>query len=648
MTASRPIASSPPDAVRYFDALAGSYASRYGAGGVLWHRHFFGGRRQIALEWLREVAAGVVVDVGAGPGPLTGELRARGVRVVAVDRAVGMASEAQRGGAHAACGDALSLPLQDDSCEAAVALGLASYIADLPALMREMGRVVRPGGVVIVSVAVASAPDWLLRRAFRGPASALGVKGVLTSGVTLHTRRRDEWRAAADEAGLALEGERGHDFTLFPLSRLLPGPSVAISRAFETLDCRALDRLSSEVVLRLRVPGPRRSVPSPRRRPRIARVIARLNVGGPALHTTMLTGRMAPAWETTLATGAVSPGEVEASHLLARYDVQPVRIPGLGRAPRITDDVRALSALLSLFRRTRPDIVHTHTAKAGALGRVAAWLGGVPHVVHTFHGHVFHGYFGPLGSAVTRIVERVLARGTDRVLAVSDEVATDVVDRFRVASRDRVRVVPIGLPLEELAAVPDQRAEARAALGIADDAPVAAFVGRLVPVKEPGVALQVWEQVRRQLPDAELLVVGGGPLLAPLKARGIPGVRFLGWQEDVRPALAAADIALLTSRNEGTPVALIEAAAAGLSSVATRVGGVPSVVLDGETGLLAERGDVTELAAAVLRLFADRELRDRLGEAARAHALAGWSADRLINDLDALYRELLRGRQLRG
>jgi len=631
------------DAVGYFDALSGSYASRYEAGGALWHRHFFGGRRDIALAWLREIHSGVVVDVGAGPGPLTAALRSRGVRVVAVDRAVGMAVEARRGGASAACGDALSLPLRDSVSDAAVALGLSSYVADLPGLLREMGRVVRPGGLVIASVAVRSAPDWLLRRVFRGPTSALGVRGVLTSGVTLHTRTRDEWRAAVAETGLALEGECGHDFTLYPLSRLLPGPSVALSRALETLDLRGLDRMASEVVLRLRVPGPRAEVPRPRRRPRIARVIARLNVGGPALHTTLLTRRMAPAWETTLAIGAVSRGEAEASHLLARYGVDAVRIPGLGRAPRLTDDVRALGALLSLFRRTRPDIVHTHTAKAGALGRVAAFLSGVPHVVHTFHGHVFHGYFGRLGSFATTVVERLLSRGTERVIAVSNEVAADLVDRFRVAGGDRVRVVPIGLPLDDLAGVPRQRAEARAALGIPEDAPVAAFVGRLVPVKEPGVALQVWEQVRRAAPDARLLVVGGGPLLGPLRARGVAGVHFLGWQDDVRPVLAAADVALLTSRNEGTPVALIEAAAAGLPAVATRVGGVPSVVLDEETGLLAERGDITALSAAVLRLFADPNLRTRLGDAGRVHALAGWSEDRLVSDLDALYRELLEG-----
>jgi glycosyltransferase involved in cell wall biosynthesis len=624
-------------------SLSSSYARRYDAGGGLWYRHFFGGRRDIALSWLADLQAGVVADVGAGPGPLTATLRERGVRVVAVDRAAGMVAEAQSRGAEAACGDALALPLRDGVCEAAVALGLSSYVSDLPALMREMGRVVRPGGVVIVSVAVGSAPDWWMRRALRAPARLLGVRGILTSGITLHTRTRTEWRAAAAAAGLEVEEERGHDFTLFPLSRLLPGPSVAASRAVEALESPRLAPCSAEVVLRLRVPGPRRAAAPRRRRPRVARVIARLNVGGPALHTTLLTRRMAPVWDTTLATGAVSPGEVEAVHLLERYGVTPVRIPGLGRAPRLEDDLRALGALMSLFRRVRPDLVHTHTAKAGAIGRVAAWATGVPRVVHTFHGHVFHGYFGRFGSAVTRLAERVLSRTTDRVLAVSDEVARDVTERYRVASATRTAVVRIGLPLEDVAAIRERRAAARERLGIAADAPVAAFVGRLVPVKEPGVALQAWERVRATHPEAVLLIVGGGPLLDALRLRGVAGVRLLGWQSDVRPALAAADLALLTSRNEGTPVALIEAGAAGLPSVATRVGGVPSVVLDGKTGLLAERGDAEGLAARVVELFDDVDLRERLGAAAREHTVAGWSADRLVRDLDALYRELLVG-----
>ncbi len=628
------------DAVRWFDALAPAYRRHYGAGGSLWHRHFFGGRLALALRWLGEVE-GVVADVGAGPGPLTAALAERGVRVVALDRSDAMLRAARAGGALAARADALRLPLQGGACDAACALGLASYVDDLPALFAELRRVVRPGGVVVVSVAVASAPDWWLRRALRAPAARLRVGGLLTSGVTLHTRTRAAWRAAAAAAGLVLEEEQGHDFTLFPASRVLPGPSVLFSRAVEALRAPRLAPLASEVVLRLRVPGPVRARRAPPRRPRVVRVIARLNVGGPALHTVLATRGLAPRYDTVLATGQVAPGEVEAAHLLTRFGVVPTRIRGLGRAPSVVDDLRAFAGLLALLRRVRPDLVHTHTAKAGALGRVAAYVCGVPRVVHTFHGHVFHGYFGPALSRAVVLFERALARLCERVLAVSHEVAEDVVTRYRVAPRERVRVVPVGLPLAELAADTERRRAARALLGIAADAPVVAFVGRLVPVKEPDVALDAFARVLVRHPTARLLVAGGGPLLAPLRARGVPNVHWLGWRDDVADVLAAADVALLSSRNEGTPVALIEAAAAGVPAVATRVGGVPSVVVDGESGLLVTAGDAPALADAVCRLLADAELRARLGAAARTRALAGWSAERLLADLDALYRELL-------
>lgn len=628
-----------PQAADYFESVSGDYAQRYGSRG-LWHRHFMDGRRRIALRFLDEVQDGVVADVGSGPGPLTAALAARGVGVVALDRAPGMVRRAGTGGARAVRADALALPLRDGCCAAAVALGLASYVEDLAGLMREMARVVRPGGTVVVSVATSTSPDWLLRRMLRAPARALGFRGLLTSGVELRTRGPAAWRAAAGEAGLEIEEIRGHDYTLFPVSRLLPGPSVALSRAVEALRRGAAPVLASEVVLRLRKPGPRAARRRPARPLRLVRVIARLNIGGPALHALLTSSGLRPGVDTVLATGQVDEGEEEATHLLESYGETPVRVRGLGRAISLLDDVRALLALASLMRRVRPDVVHTHTAKAGALGRVAAFVARVPHVVHTFHGHVFEGYFGAFGSAMTVQVERALARLADRVIAVSPEVGRDLTQRFRVAEAARVRVVPIGLPLGPFEQAARHRGELRAELGIAQGAPVVVFVGRLVTVKAPEVALDAWRAVRREVPDAQLVVAGAGPLLATLRARGDAGVHFLGWRSDTARIVADADLALLTSVNEGTPVALIEAAAAGVPAVATRVGGVPTVVRDGETGLLATAGDVDGIAAAVIALLRDPQRRARMGAAAREHACAGWSAERLLRDLRGLYAEL--------
>jgi glycosyltransferase involved in cell wall biosynthesis/SAM-dependent methyltransferase len=631
----------------YFDALAPSYADRYTGAAGLWHRHFFDDRRRAVLARLAAARPRVVADVGAGPGVLTRALRAVGARVVALDRAESMARLASQGGADAAVADALALPLRDGACDAAVALGLTSYLDDLAGFFRELARIVRPGGLVVVSVANAGSPDWRMRRLLRAPAAATGRRGLLTSSVALRTHTGDEWTRACRDAGLVVLDAVGHDFTLFPFSRLLPGPSVALSRALERRRARA--SVAAETLLVLArgacsVPGTEHA----RRRPlRLVRVIARLNVGGPALHTVLATAGLRPDVETTLATGRVAADETEASDLLARFDVAPVRIAGLGRTLSPLDDLRAFAALLGLFRRVRPDIVHTHTAKAGALGRVAARVAGVPRVVHTFHGHVFEGYFGRVGSTVAVLVERALSRLADRVVAVSDEVGRDLVERFGIVPREKLVVVPVGLPLAEFLRCEAMRGALRRELGVAADAPIAVLNGRLVPVKEAHVALDAWRAVRREIPTATLVVVGDGDSAPALRARRDEGVVFLGWRRDIASILADADLALLTSRNEGTPVALVEAAAAAVPAVATRVGGVPSVVEDGVTGVLVPAGDAAAVAAAVVSLLRDAARRRAMGDAARRRAAERWSDARLLADLRALYAGLVDRRARR-
>lgn len=374
---------------------------------------------------------------------------------------------------------------------------------------------------------------------------------------------------------------------------------------------------------------------------RIARVIARLNVGGPARHVLDTARGLAPEHETTLFAGDVGPEEEEASAWILASGVVPERVPGLGRAVRPLDDLRALAHLTRRLRELRPDVVHTHTAKAGALGRLAARRAGVPLVVHTFHGHVLDGYFGAFASRAVVLAERWLARRTDAIVAVSDEVARDLVGRFRVAPREKVRVIPPGIDLAPFASIGDAaRAAARAELALDPAAPVLLWTGRLVEIKRPELALDVARRVAAALPGAALLVAGGGPLRAAVEAGTPPCVRFLGVRDDAPRLLAAADLALLTSANEGTPVALIEAAAAGVPAVATRVGGVPSVVLDGATGVLAPSGDAAALADAAVTLLRQPARRRALGEAARAHAAERFSTRRLLADLRALYDEL--------
>ncbi len=264
------------------------------------------------------------------------------------------------------------------------------------------------------------------------------------------------------------------------------------------------------------------------------------------------------------------------------------RLPRLGRAVRPWDDVRTLFEIVRLLREVAPDVVHTHTAKAGALGRIAAALHNVGRsratravVVHTFHGHVLQGYFSPARTAAVRWAERALAKTTDRIVAISPAQRDDLVERFGVAPRRKVVVVPLGLDLRRLRGT--ARGEgARRALGVPGDAFVVGYVGRLVPIKNVPLLLEAFAGVRRVLPGARLLVAGDGPLHADVVARvcalGLgESVRLLGWVEDLAPLFGASDVVALTSENEGTPVALIEAMAAGCAVVATRAGGIPDL-----------------------------------------------------------------------
>lgn len=351
----------------------------------------------------------------------------------------------------------------------------------------------------------------------------------------------------------------------------------------------------------------------------VVHVIARMNVGGPAAIVVELLEHLP---EQVLLTGEVEQGE--ADHLGLRSPETPfTRVPGLGRSLRPGDDLRALTFLIRELRRRKPDVVHTHTAKAGALGRLAARAARVPYVVHTFHGHLLHGYFSP---AVTRAVvttERVLARTTDRIVAVGDQVRNDLL-AAGIGRTDQYTVIPPGISVR----TPPSRAKAKAALGV--EGPVVAAVGRLIPIKRPDRLLAV----AALMPDVTFLVAGEGPLLEQTRADAPPNVRFLGWRGDVEVVHAAADVALLTSDNEGMPVSLIEAALCGTPAVSTDAGSAREVVTGEIVG-----NDPAELAAAVRRV-----LSQDLGPQARADAERRFGVAAMVAAHERLYSELLQRR----
>jgi glycosyltransferase involved in cell wall biosynthesis len=366
----------------------------------------------------------------------------------------------------------------------------------------------------------------------------------------------------------------------------------------------------------------------------VLRVIARMNVGGPALQVTGLVEDLDNGrFDHRLLTGHVGPDEADYLDLRAP-DLPFTRVETLGRSPDALGDVRALRALVRHMREFRPHIVHTHTAKAGVLGRLAARRAGVPALVHTFHGHLLHGYFSPAATRAVVQTERILGRRTDRLVAVGAQVRDDLLDAG-IGRAEQYAVVPPGILLPPA----PPRAQAREVLGLPAGALVVVLVARLTTIKRPERFVEIARRLADQHPAAVFAVVGEGDLLADLKAQAGPNVRFLGWRGDVEVVYAASDLVVLTSDNEGMPVSLIEASLCGVPAVAARVGSVAEVVLDGESGLLAE-ADVEPLAAAVDRLLSDHDLRARLAEGATRHGTAHFGRARLVADTEHLYERI--------
>jgi glycosyltransferase involved in cell wall biosynthesis len=395
------------------------------------------------------------------------------------------------------------------------------------------------------------------------------------------------------------------------------------------------------------MPGPRSGVP-------VLRLITRLNVGGPAIQAISLSDRLAArGFDTRLVYGRLSEGEGDMRYLLPP-GVDTAYVPSLQRSVAPARDARALTAICRLLRQTRPSIVHTHTAKAGSLGRIAAAIynrtvgrRAPARVVHTYHGHVLDGYFPPRMESLFTSVERQMARVTDAIVAISPRIKRELLDDRRIGRADQYRVIPLGFDLRALIAIDDEaRRAARLSLDLPADAPIVGTVGRLAAIKEHRLFLEVAQRIAGQHPAARFLIAGDGALRGELEALALElgirnQVRFLGWRRDLPAIYAAMDVFLLTSRNEGTPVALIESLAAGVPGVGTDVGGVRDVIDSADVGRLAPFGDADALAAAVGALLSDPGKRRAMGARGRESMIARHGLDRLIDDVEALYLNLL-------
>jgi glycosyltransferase involved in cell wall biosynthesis len=433
---------------------------------------------------------------------------------------------------------------------------------------------------------------------------------------------------------------------------------------------------------------------------RVLHISTRLNIGGAALEVIVVAERLQDEeFRSALLIGDVSPAEGSLEGVAAQRRVPLIRVPGLGRNIAPGRDSLVLWRLYREIRRFRPHIVHTHLAKAGALGRVAARLARVPVVVHTYHGHVFHGYFSKRTSDLVIRIERALARWTDRLIVMGETQEREILG-FGVGLKEQMVRLPAALELEPLVAAEKCRGALRRELGVPADRPLVGIVARLVPVKAHELFLEAARQVAGARPDCEFLVVGDGERRGELEqaARGLgfrvvshgpdgcprpagasptpphsptptlphshpptpphphtptpphpapqPAVRFLGFRSDLPAVYADLDVVVLCSRNEGLPATVIEALAAARPVVATDVGEVRDLILPDETGLLAPSGDAGALAAGILKVLEQPEAAALMARRGRERVYPRLSIDRLESDIRRLYRDLAASKGL--
>lgn len=402
----------------------------------------------------------------------------------------------------------------------------------------------------------------------------------------------------------------------------------------------------------------------PDRPKRIVRIIARLNVGGPARHVVWLTSKLhEPEFESTLIAGTVPPGEEDMSYFAEENGVEPIYLAELSRELSPKDLISVIKIFREL-RRLRPDIVHTHTAKAGAVGRTAAFLYkyltfgtlvGRPRKVrkiHTFHGHVFHSYYGKFKTRIFILIEKILARATDRIIVISDQQLDEINGKFKIGRREQFTVIPLGIePISNNAGL---TASLREEFSIPDGKLVAGFVGRLTEIKNLDLLLETAALCDKDGSPVHFVIVGDGHLREGLERRAaelrLSNLSFAGNRKDIAPILSELDIFVLTSKNEGTPLSMIEAMASSVPAVSTAVGGVVDLAgrierhEDGfeiaERAVLVSTFDPADLQKGLLYLLKNERVRETLGLRTAQFVDERYSVTRLVSDVAQLYRDV--------
>ena len=371
-------------------------------------------------------------------------------------------------------------------------------------------------------------------------------------------------------------------------------------------------------------------------------IIARMNVGGPAVIVAdLMRGLKKSEFEQKLVTGFCAADESDYLDQVAT-DVKAQKINGLGRSISPIQDFQSFLLLLKIIRQYKPDVIHTHTAKAGVLGRIAGIIA-YPKAkrIHTFHGHLLNGYFNKLKTKLVIITERFLAQGTHLLLAVGNQVREDLL-KVGIGTEAKFKVSYPGLPFPRLTSKP----KARESLGLELEMTYLVFVGRLTKIKRPDRLLALGRELKARNIRAEILIAGEGELFAStqeISRRELLPIKFLGWRTDVDLILCASDIAILCSDNEGIPLTLIQAAMAGLPIVSTNVGSVRDVVINRETGILTS-ADTKAFVQEVIALIHNDEEWLRLGNSGKKHAETQFSLAGMIDAHAAMYSQILHTR----
>jgi glycosyltransferase involved in cell wall biosynthesis len=386
---------------------------------------------------------------------------------------------------------------------------------------------------------------------------------------------------------------------------------------------------------------------------KILRIITRLNVGGPAIHVALLTKELNNTdFESALIYGSTSKDEGDMNYILGGYSVNSTYIPALTREISPFRDALAFWRIFKFMKEYRPDIVHTHTAKAGTLGRIAAMASGVPVKVHTFHGNVFYGYFNRLLTGFFIFIERMLARFTDAIVTISEAQRYEIVEKYKITDSDKCHVIKLGFELQKFLDSGHKRDILRKKLKFNEDDILVGTVGRLAAIKNHKMLIDAVDYVNKNGNDQlnrriRYVVIGDGELrnelLQYIKGRNLgESISLIGWVKDIDEVYAGIDIAALTSVNEGTPVSLIEAMASSRPVISTDVGGVKDAV--GAIGLLVKSGDYKAMGDKILELARSAEKRESLGKTGRDFIKKRFSKERLVSELKELYSNLIRAR----